>query len=264
MLIGAIHIHSTYSDGEFSLAELREIYLSAGYAFASLTDHAEAFDAEKLERYIRECNSLSDEHFCFIAGLEYECQNRLHILGFGVTALLDTMDPQEVIQRIDERGGVSVIAHPHDAAFDWLESFERLPQGIEVWNSKYDGRYAPRPATFRLLHKLQQRKPTIHAFYGQDLHWKKQYRGLASVLPGQTLNREEILAALASGSYLGMKEDLELPSSGKLPEPLLAHFGSVHECSDRLRQWVKRVKKMTDRLGVRVPAPLKAQLRRLF
>lgn len=264
MLNGAIHIHSTYSDGEFSLPELREIYLSAGYTFACMTDHAEAFGAKKLERYIAECNSLSDERFCFVAGLEYECERRLHILGYGVAALLGTTDPQEVIQQIDERGGVSVIAHPPDGAFDWLESFERLPQGIEVWNSKYDGRYAPRPATFRLLYKLQQRKPTTLAFYGQDLHWKKQFRGLANVVLGESLTREGIVTALASGSYLGRKEDLELPSTGKLPEPLLAHFGSVHERCDRLQQWAKLVKGMIDRLGVRVPALLKAQLRRLF
>lgn len=264
MLKGAIHIHSRYSDGEFSLRELREIYLSAGYSFACMTDHAEAFDAEKLQQYIEECKALSDDRFCFIAGLEYECQNRLHILGYGVAALLGTTDAQEVIRQIDGRGGVSVIAHPAATMFDWLESFALLPQGLEVWNSKYDGRYAPRPETFRLLHRLQERKPTLRAFYGQDLHWRKQFRGLSNAVSCQTLGSEEILAALACGNYLGFKGDLQLPSSGNPPEPLLVHFASVHERSDRLRQLAKRVKELTDRLGVKMPAPLKAQLRRLF
>jgi hypothetical protein len=264
MLRGAIHIHSRYSDGEFSLPELREIYLSAGFRFAGMTDHAEAFDSEKLEAYVAECRSLSDDRFCFVPGLEYECQNRLHILGYGMTVLASTRDPQAVIRKIEELGGISVIAHPADAAFEWVESFELLPQGIEVWNSKYDGRYAPRPATFLLLHRLQQRKPSLRAFYGQDLHWKKQFRGLANVVCCQGVSQEEILAALARGEYRGVKDHLELPADGKVPQSLLEHFGSVHEHSDRFRRWAKKAKQVTDRLGVNVPTTLKAQLRRFF
>ena len=72
MLQGVLHIHSTYSDGEFTLAELREIYLAAGCRFACVTDHADAFalDPERLDAYRRECDARSDERFCFIAGLD--------------------------------------------------------------------------------------------------------------------------------------------------------------------------------------------------
>jgi hypothetical protein len=34
-----------------------------------------------------------------------------------------------------------------------------LHRGIETWNSKYDGRYAPRSGTFALLQRLRQRAP---------------------------------------------------------------------------------------------------------
>ena len=54
MLKGAIHLHSTYSDGEFTLSELREVMISAGCDFVCMTDHAESFDDEKLEAYVRE------------------------------------------------------------------------------------------------------------------------------------------------------------------------------------------------------------------
>ena len=53
-------------------------------------------------------------------------------------------------------------------------SFARTPHGLETWNSKYDGRHSPRGRTFRLLHRLQKRRPTLRAFYGQDLHWRMQ------------------------------------------------------------------------------------------
>jgi PHP domain len=263
-LQGAIHLHSTYSDGEFTLAELRALCRAAGCAFACVTDHAEVFDEGKLAAYAAECEALSDPQFRFIAGLEYGCQNRMHILGYGVTALLGTTVPEEVIAAIDRLGGVSVIAHPKDAHFPWIESFEKLPAGIEAWNSKYDGRYAPRPQTFALVRRLQARKPELRAFYGQDLHWRKQYRGLYVQVRCQTADRDAILTALARGHFVGTQGGLRLPSTGKLSQGLLARFGAMHRCSDTMRGLFRGAKKLMDRYGAAVPAPVKTQLRRLF
>jgi hypothetical protein len=264
MLKGALHIHSTYSDGEFTLGEVREIFLFAGCSFACMTDHAESFDADTLKAYVSECHLLSDDRFCFIAGLEYECQQRMHVLGLGVTSLVAAKDPQEVIRHIQREGGVSVIAHPADTMFPWIEMFDTLPHGIEAWNSKYDGRYAPRPGTFDLLRRLQERKPEMHAFYGQDLHWKKQFRGLFHQVRYAAPVRAEILAALAHGHYVGIKENLALPSSGNLPLDLLERFRSVSERSRRMRQLIKGIKKMADGFGIAVPTSVKSHLRRFF
>ena len=264
MLKGAIHTHSTYSDGEMTLSELREIFMAAGCAFVCLTDHAEFFDRDTLEAYVAECRRLSDERFRFIAGLEYSCENRCHVLGFGVTSLVTTTDPQEVIRHIERSGGVSVIAHPMESAFEWIESFDALPNGIETWNSKYDGRSGPRPSTFALLKRLQQREPYMRAFYGQDLHWKNQYRGLFNMVGCQSPSREGILNAFKSGDYFAIKDELELPSSGDLPLKLIESFRRKNDRSVHRRQLIKRVKKAMDRLGLKVPAPLKAQLRRIF
>jgi hypothetical protein len=261
---GALHIHSTCSDGEFTLRELREIFAAAGCAFACLADHAESFDTDRLRAYVRECESLSDERFQVIAGLEYSCRERMHVLGYGVTSRVATLDPEVVIRHIEREGGVSVIAHPLDTAFPWIETFRALPHGIEAWNSKYDGRYAPRPGTFRLLERLQARKPELHAFYGQDLHWKTQFRGLFTLVRCEAPARAAVLAALARGDYCARKGDLELPANGRLPEPLLARFGSLHARSDRMRRFITRVKQTADRVGATVPAPLKAQVRRIF
>jgi len=263
MLKGALHVHSTYSDGEFTLAELRQIYLDEGCAFVGMTDHAEHLDPEKLRKYVEECQSLSDGRLLFVAGLEYECERRMHILGYGATTRVDSQDPQAVIRHIEAQGAVSVIAHPKDDFFDWIRSFETLPLGIETWNSKYDGRYAPRPGTFALLHDLRQRKPEMLSFYGQDLHWKKQYRGLFAELECAA-TRDEILSALARGAFRGVKGELELPSSGIVAPELLAEFGKAHAASYRMWQFLKQGKQVLDRAGIRVPDALKAQLRRIF
>lgn len=263
-LRGALHIHSTWSDGEFSLADLREIYLGAGCRFACVTDHADYFDARTVGRYADECAALSDERFSFIPGLEFPCHDRLHIVGYGVTTLTDATDPAGVIRHIDSCGGVSVIAHPKDGHFDWIAGFDTLPQGLEVWNSKYDGRYGPRAGTFALLQRLQARRPDLLAFYGQDLHWRTQYRGLMVHVEASTATRDGVLAALRTGAFRGVKEGVHLPSDGALPASLLRDMQRAHRRSDRLRSVLKMAKGVADLLGLRVPATLKAHARRVM
>ncbi len=264
MLKGAIHIHSTYSDGEFTLAELRDVYLAAGCAFACVTDHAQYFDTAKVREYAEECARLSDRRFVFIPGLEFGCTGKMHILGYGVTNLTCYNNPQEVIKHIEGARGISVIAHPRDSAFSAIESFTKLPDGIEAWNSKYDGRYAPRPGVFQLLHRLQQRKPRLRAFYGQDMHWKRQFRGLLNVVPADAPAPQEVLAAFAQGDYHGVKDGIHLPSSGQIPEALMQRFARVHRRSDAMRTLIRGTKRQADRLGLAVPAVVKSHLRRIF
>ena len=264
MLKGAIHIHSTYSDGEFTLPELRALFIAEGCSFVCMTDHAEAFDEQKLEAYKSECAALSDSSFRFVHGLEYECEQRMHILGYGAERLASTKDPQQVIKHIDSQSAISVIAHPKDAFFSWIESFEALPAGIETWNSKYDSRYAPRPGTFSLLQDLQRRKPNMLAFYGQDLHWKKQFHGLFVELDCDSNEPRQVLNALRQGRYSGLKGEWSLPSNGKLPENLLAHFKTQHRKSDRMRNVFRSGKKALDQMGIKIPASVKAKLRGIF
>ncbi len=264
MIKGAMHVHSTYSDGEFTLAELRDVYLAEGCAFVCMSDHAEYFQPDSLERYLRECDDLSDKDLRMIAGLEYRCEREMHILGYGATSLSGAADPQEIIQEIELQGAIAVIAHPKNEFFSWIESFETLPHGIETWNSKYDGRYAPRPGTFALLQKMQQRQPEMRAFYGQDLHWKKQFRRLFVELDNDSVEPRTILAAIMAGKYSGRKDSWQLPSSGILPEELLAQFGRTQAASSSLWRFVKNSKSLLDRLGIPVPESLKAKLRRVF
>ena len=76
--------------------------------------------------------------------------------------------------------------------------------------------------------------------------------------------REAILSAFARGDYCAVKDGIELPSSGALSAEIMARFGEVNRRDARRRQLLKRAKKLIDRAGLRVPAPVKAQLRRIF
>jgi hypothetical protein len=264
MIKGAMHVHSHYSDGEFTLAELRDIYLDEGCAFVCTNDHAEYFDEKRLQAYYRECEALSDEKLLFFPGLEYRCERNMHILAYGRTGLTTGSDPETVIRFIQDQQAVAVIAHPKDDFFPWIESFHTLPNGIEVWNSKYDGRYAPRPGTFALLQKLKQNNPAMLAFYGQDLHWRKQFRQLYVELQSESLEANKLLPDIARGKFCGRKGDLRLPSDGVLPEDLLKQFGEANARSHRMWNLVKSGKNILDRLGIAVPESVKAPLRKIF
>jgi len=264
MLKGAMHVHSTYSDGEFTLAELRQAYLADGCSFVCMNDHAEYFDSDSIKAYARELEAHSDAKFCFVMGLEYACERGMHILGYGASAVATNKDPEAVIRHIEAQGATSVIAHPKDDFFPWIEQFKTLPKGIETWNSKYDGRYAPRPGTFALLQTLRQHKPEMQAFYGQDLHWKKQFRGLFVRVDCDAVEPTAILSALALGKYSAGKDELQLPSSGIVPDKQLAEFGRAHGRSRRIRQFFSSGRATLDRLGIRLPEWLKAHLRRIF
>lgn len=264
MLKAALHVHSTYSDGEFTLDELKQLFGRDGCSVVGITDHADSLDEAKLADYVSECASFSDDRFMFLCGLEHTCEERMHILGYGSTTLAHTQDPQRVIRHIEASDGLAVIAHPRDSMFSWIESFAVLPSGIETWNTKYDGRYAPRPATFELLRRLQARRAGMKAFYGQDLHWMKQFRGLFTHLQCDSFNPRAILGALAAGNYSGVKGDLQLSSTGEIPSELAVRLAARHAQSDRMRNILKIGKKAFDKLGITAPASVKSHLRRIF
>ena len=264
MLRGALHIHSTYSDGELTLAELRVALRAAGCRFACVTDHADWFDAPRLEAYVRECRMRSDADFLLIPGLEYSCANRMHILGYGVPALIDSDHPERVIAEIKRLGGLAVVAHPKNDAFETIEQLDPLPDGLEVWNTKYDGQYAPRAGTFALLARLKTRRPDLWAFYGLDLHWRNQNRRLFVDVVSESLDADAVLSALRRGDYAATKDGRRLPSTGVLPAGVLARFERVNARSRRIRSALGALKSLVDRTGLGVPARVKAQLRRIF
>lgn len=261
---GVLHVHSTFSDGEQSLAELRAVFIGDGCRFAALADHADAFDEASLSSYLDECRRLSDEQFVFVPGLEFGCERRMHVVGYGMTGLIASQEPQTVFEQIRLARGVAVIAHPQDGAFSWIESFEILPDGLEVWNTKYDGRYAPRGRTFRLLYRLQQRKPDLLAFYGQDLHWTKQYRGLRVSVEVDALSPDALLEAIRHGRYSAVRDELVIPANGVIEPSRLEEFERTNARSARVRGWLSVANRLRRKIGAEIPASLKSQLRRFF
>jgi hypothetical protein len=260
----ALHVHSTYSDGELPLAQVRDLFLGAGCQLVCMADHADFFDDSKLADYLVECRQLSNNQIRILPGLEFECWGRMHIVGYGVERLVASEDPSVVIEHIAASGGVSVLAHPAPAHLPLIPSFTLLPDGIEAWNTKSDGATAPRPAVFDLIRELRRRKPNLLAFYGVDFHWKYQDRSLLNEVTLAGDGNRAVIEALRAGDFEGVIRELRLPSNGVVPPELLAEFGLRNARSSRLRKLVRRLKKLGGPLGRALPAPLKSQLRRFF
>ena len=265
MIRASLHMHSTWSDGEFSIADLRDLFVAEGCRVICVTDHADAFDEQRVAAYVAECAALSDARALVLPSLEFGCADRTHILGFGVTALTEATGPDAVIAHISDAGGVSVIAHPRTEAFERIASMRTIPDGIEAWNTKYDGKRAPRPETFALIRQLRERRPDLHAFFGIDLHWRRQFRGLHVMLDlpddGTAPTREAVLGALARGAFRGVTSGVELASSGDVPADTLARFAMLQRRSRTLRSVLRGARRLADVVGIRPPAGLKARLR---
>ncbi len=264
MIPAALHLHSTFSDGEFTLAALRERCRADGFRAALMADHGDAFDAPAIDRFTRECAASSDDDFLFVPGLEFSCRDRMHIVGYGVTSLVDSDEPETVIAHIRDHSGIAVIAHPKTEHFPIIESLRVLPHGVEAWNTKYDGRAAPRPVTFELIRRMRARGQMVLAFYGLDLHWRFQFRGLVNQIDAPALRTGELLAALAAGTFLAECGGTTLLPTGELEESVARRFARRHARSLAVRNVLRESKRFADRVGIPTPATLKAQLRRLF
>ncbi len=141
---GNIHVHSCYSDGSGSIAEIAADAAAAGLSYVIIADH------ETLA-------GLPEESVChgvaILVGVEI---NRLHshYLALNIKDYIpsNTEDPQQVIDRVSEAGGLGFIAHPFEKGSRYLEKGKAYPwnrwpvfrfQGMEIWNytSHWRGRH---------------------------------------------------------------------------------------------------------------------------
>jgi hypothetical protein len=217
---GLLHIHSSYSyDGEVSLQQLRDLCKNSGYKFITLTEHAKNMSKDKMKMLVLECNSLSSADLTFIPGLEFDCDGDYHILALGIEEYIETANPKEVISKIHELGGIAILAH--------VSYYDRIPydvlaslDGIEIWNIKYDGKYAPKLKNFKILKKFKEINPNIICYGGLDLHEINEFKKLLINVRTRSVDSKDskkILTALKAGNFhitnglfiIGSKGNLE-------------------------------------------------------
>jgi hypothetical protein len=132
---GNIHIHSTYSDGSGSVAEIAAAAASSGISYVLITDH-ETLDA------------LPEEGFhngiAVLVGVELNGKC-CHYLALGLSRIppFNEAEPQQVIDAVRCKGGLGFIAHPFERGTPYIDSGVSFPwtswpvfgfTGIEIWN----------------------------------------------------------------------------------------------------------------------------------
>ena len=200
MYRGIIHNHSACSkEGCYALRVLRQRWASS-LDFAAMTEHAERISAGEYASYVNECDSLSDEQFRFIPGLEVATTSG-DILLLGCREYICTRDPMQLIERIPQQT-VVILAHPEGGKVQ--EEVLARAHGLEGWNGGHMGGYMP-PVDW--LVRWRRRQPAGKFFTGgNDIHKVDPKRKILTLVetdapPGTPCSEEEILHALRRGDF---------------------------------------------------------------
>jgi hypothetical protein len=226
---GNMHIHSRYSDGSATIGQIRSYAKKAGLDFIILTDHFNMKAADQ-EGY--------QDGLLMLVGMEAnEAHNHYLALDIDLVVENNTDHPQEVIDAVNQQGGIGIIAHPLEYAsnflnegnvYNWIDWSVQGFQGIEIWNllSQWKGSirsfgkaiyYAlinpqaaligPYPQTMRRFDEYQRQGQRVVAFGGADAH-----------APGIKLGpfHFKIISYLFSFRSINMHILLQQPLSGNL------------------------------------------------
>jgi len=157
-----IHLHTTYSDGEGSHAEIGAAALQTGIDVVIITDHNVLVNG--LDGYYQKDGRRS----LMLIGEEVHDRtrdpqrNHLLVVGAGRELTTYARDPQQLINQARQSGGLTFIAHPNDPAMaalkleditweDWsVDGFT----GIELWNGFSEIKTAARSMPAMLFHIL--------------------------------------------------------------------------------------------------------------
>lgn len=141
-LIANLHLHTRYSDGSGTHAEIAQAALRAGIDVLLVSDHN--VWVQGVERYYQD----GARALLLLVGEEIHDQDRQpqknHLLVFGAGRELAPLadDPQALIQAARAAGGLTFLAHPVDPelrAFgeddiSWVDWQVSGYTGLELWN----------------------------------------------------------------------------------------------------------------------------------
>ncbi len=186
--VGAIHIHSLFSDGTGAPDEIAGFANEVGLDFIILTDHntLRALD-DGFENYYG--NTL------LLVGCEInDRENKNHYLAMNINQTISTrLEVCEYVAEVRKKGGIGFIAHP----FEKRSTFEKHPPypwtewqcedftGIEIWNhmSEWVETLNNENKINHLIHPLRTiEKPNADAINKWDeLNLKRKVVGIGGI-----------------------------------------------------------------------------------
>ena len=129
--MGAIHIHSKFSDGSGDIEQITKAAKKAGLDWIIITDHN-----------LMEVKENFYNGVCVIVGEEISPKDSYHYLGLGINKVISPkIGVENYINEVVKSGGFGFAAHPDEADYrknkaksiKWLDK-NIVPDGIEIWN----------------------------------------------------------------------------------------------------------------------------------
>lgn len=135
--IGAIHMHSKFSDGSGDAPKIAEIADEVGLDYIILTDH-------NTLRALHEGYEKWYGSTLMLVGCELNDKvNKNHYLALNINHTFSTrLSAKEYVKKVKDAGGIGFIAHPHEERnsmkehppYPWTDWDAGDFTGIEIWN----------------------------------------------------------------------------------------------------------------------------------
>lgn len=135
--VGAIHIHTIFSDGSGHFGEIIKAASEVGLEYLLFSDHRTLEPKRQ---------NLEGFHDGVLVGIGYEIndhENLNHLLAFELDREVeDGVGAVEYTRRVVEEGGWAVVAHPDERrnrfpefpAYPWTAWESQDFQAVEIWN----------------------------------------------------------------------------------------------------------------------------------
>ena len=263
ILEGISHAHTTYSyDGKLPIKEFKEFFKEQGTEFVLITEHSDFIEPKDALRFIKDCHNLSDGTITLIPGFEVPYKDA-HILMIGVTGFLKNgQNSAEELKEWRKLAKLAVWAHPHRNRYLLYDAIKEVIDGVEVWNSQYDGKYVPRMKVLNSLKGLRLRKDNVYAFGGLDFHRPEHNQGPMLVLEVDRNEEGQIIEALKTGKYVIKSRQVTIDATGHVLKgaPLLMNV--ISGLSVGSITFLKKVSAFAAKFHLPVPKGIKVALRK--
>jgi hypothetical protein len=135
--VGAIHVHSIFSDGSGEVRDIANLASESGLDFLILTDH-------NTLRALKDGYEGWYNNTLLLVGCEInDKENKNHYLALNIEDTFSTrISAKEYVKKVKDAGGIGFIAHPHEKRtnmkehppYPWIEWDTKDFTGIEIWN----------------------------------------------------------------------------------------------------------------------------------
>jgi len=234
---GIFHIHSNFSyDGKLPIEQIVKLCKKNGINFLILTEHIYDRDKKefmsdgKIESFIKECASFSEEDFHVVPAVEIPTpDNKIHIIGVGIKKPINTdklSTPLKILSELKEKNCLTVLAHPlKNKAIAILKEEElNMLNGIEIWNIKEEGRFIPDMQNYSSITKVANRYKDMFCYAGIDFHLSEPLSAAEMIISADIRSSDELLEIIKKGNFYFNGKFITFNSKGEIQKAPVSYI----------------------------------------